>query len=92
MAVEAGVDRAMLRTLLTEPASLPPPLRDVHAYATQVVRGGNATAAQVAALRAAFGDAAFGELAVNVIGCRIYWALRRTMGAEVACPPPSLDF
>jgi hypothetical protein len=92
MAVEAGVDRDVLRKLLQDPASLPPMLRLVYEHATQVVRGGNADAARVAQLREAYGDEAFAELAVNVLGCRIYPGLRRAMGAEVFCPPVSLDF
>lgn len=92
MAVEAGVDRAVLRQLLADPAGLPPVLRLVYEHAAQVVRGGNADAARVAQLRAALGDQAFAELAVNILGARIYPALRRALGAERECPPPSLDF
>jgi hypothetical protein len=92
LAVEAGVDRAVLRQLLEDPRQLPPTLRLVHEHATQVVKGGNADAARVAELRRVLGDAAFGELAVNILGSRIYPGLRRTMGAEVACPQPTLDF
>lgn len=92
MAVEAGVDRAVLRQLLEDPAGLPQGLRAVHDYATQVVRGENADGALVRQLREALGDEAFAELAVNVLGCRIYPGLRRAMGAEVSCPPPTLDF
>jgi len=92
MAVEAGVDRGMLRQLLADPGKLPPLLRLVHEHATQVVKGQNADSQRVAQLRAELGGAAFAELAVNVLGCRIYPGLRRAMGAEVACPPPTLDF
>lgn len=92
MAVAAGVDRKILRQLLDDPSRLPPVLRLVHEHATQVVHGGNADAARTARLRAALGDEAFGELAVNILGCRIYPALRRALGAEVSCPPPNLDF
>lgn len=92
MAVEAGVDRNVLRQLLEDPAGLPPVLRMVRDYATEVVRGDNASADRVRQLRGQLGDEAFAELAVNVLGCRIYPGLRRAMGAEVACPPPTLDF
>lgn len=92
MAVEAGVDRTTLRQLLDDPTRLPDSLRLVHAYAKQVVAGQNAETATVEALRKTFGDEAFAELAVNVLGCRIYPALRRAMGAEKACPAPTLDF
>lgn len=92
LAVEAGVERELLRTLLESPDQLPDDLRLVRDYATRVGSGGNADAATVAALRATYGDAGFGELAVNVLGVRIYPALRRAMGAETVCPPPTLDF
>lgn len=92
MAVEAGVDRDLLRGLVDAPEGLPTPLRTIHAYATQVVRGGNASTESVTELRAALGDEGFAELAVNVLGCRIYPGLRRAMGAETACPPLTLDF
>jgi len=92
IAVEAGVGRAILKQLLEEPERLPPTLRLVHDYATQVVKGRNAEAETVAKLREDLGDKAFAELAVNVLGARIYPALRRALGAETSCPPPSLDF
>lgn len=90
MALEAGIDRELLRQLLEEPAKLPAALRMVHDYATHVVKQGNADPARVTALRAQYGDAAFAELAVNVLGVRIYPALRRALGAETACPPVTL--
>lgn len=92
MAVEAGVDRAVLRQLLEDPDRLPPVLRMIRDHATQVVRGENADVARVAQIRQALGDEAFAELTVNILGCRIYPALRRALGAEVVCPPPTLDF
>lgn len=92
MAVEDGVERDVLRQLLESPDQLSPALRLVHDYATDVVEGRNADAEAVAELRATYGDAGFAELAVNVLGVRIYPALRRAMGAETVCPPPNLDF
>lgn len=92
MAAEAGVDRATLRQVLEEPEDLPSTLGLVHGYATQVAQGQNADASTVATLRGTLGDEAFAELAVNVLGARIYPALRRAMGAETVCPAPTLDF
>ncbi|QDU68423.1 hypothetical protein [Engelhardtia mirabilis] len=90
--VEAGVDRLLLRQLLEDPAALPPVLKLVHDHAVQVVGGDNAEPERVAALREAHGDAAFAELGVNTLGSRSYPGLRRAMGAERTCPPPTLDF
>ncbi|MDF1836444.1 MAG: hypothetical protein P1V35_01125 [Planctomycetota bacterium] len=92
MAVEAGVDRSILKHLLEDPSGLAPNLRLVNRYATQVVGGQNASPELVAQLKETFGDEAFAELAVNVLGVRIYPALRRAMGAETACPAPNLNF
>ena len=92
MAVEAGVDRQLLQLLLKDPERLPVPLALVHSYACQVVKGSNADTATVTGLRAAYGDAGIGELAVNVLGVRIYPALRRSMSAEFSCPEPTVDF
>lgn len=92
LAAEAGVDRDLLRQVLEAPDQLPLPLRTVYDYASQVVRGENADADCVTRLRQVYGDKAFAELAVNVLGARIYPALRRALGAEQSCPPPNLDF
>ena len=92
MAVEAGVDRQLLQQLLKDPERLPTALALVHRFACQVVKGHNADSATLDGLRAAYGDAGIGELAVNVLGARIYPALRRSMGAEFSCPDPTVDF
>ncbi|MEZ5975925.1 MAG: hypothetical protein R3F33_06855 [Planctomycetota bacterium] len=92
MALEEGVDREVLRQLLEAPSELPTDLRLVHQLASQVVRGENGDSKTVAQLRKIYGDEAFGELTVNILGSRIYPALRRAMGAETACSPPSLDW
>ncbi|MEZ6196902.1 MAG: hypothetical protein R3F20_14430 [Planctomycetota bacterium] len=90
MALEEGVERETLRRLIESPRDLPPELLLVHEYATQVVRGENVDDDRINALRETYGDAALGELAVNVIGCRIYPALRRSLGSETSCPRPTL--
>jgi hypothetical protein len=92
MAVEAGVDRQLLQLLLKDPERLPANLALVHRFACQVVKGSNADTTTLTGLRAAYGDAGIGELAVNVLGVRIYPALRRSMGAEFSCPEPTIDF
>ncbi len=92
MAVEAGVERSLLQTLHDEPSALPPLLRQVHDHAAQIVRGENADPARVQALQKALGDEAFGIMTLNIIGVRLYPALRRALGAEYAYPLPHLDF
>lgn len=92
MAVEAGVPRELLRQVLRAPDELPAELRLVFAHAQQVARGENGDPERVAALRTAFGDAAFAELAVNIVGSRIYPALKRALGEENACRVPNWDF
>lgn len=92
MAVEAGVARSLLQTLLTTPADLPPVLRLVREHAQRIAHGENGDADTATALRDALGGPAFAELCVNIVGCRIYPALKRALGAERACRVPSLDF
>ena len=53
MAVEAGVPRPLLQTLLDEPEVLPAPLDDVYAHARQVAGGGEADPTRIERLRAA---------------------------------------
>ena len=92
MAVEAGVDRELLRTLLKEPASLPERLRDVHGHARAVCAGAEPDVARDKRLRQAYGDAGFAELAVVVAGCRIYPTLKRSLLRQETCEILGVDF
>src|SRR5690606_5227410 len=62
MAVEKGVDRALLRTLVETPEALPGPLADVYAHARAVCKGEPDDLARAARLRAAYGAEGVAEL------------------------------
>lgn len=91
-AVEEGVSRALLRTLLESPEKLEGPLADVHAHAKSVCQGGPDDHEREARLRAAYGDAGVAELAVCIAGCRLYPTMKRALFRMNVCRKPSLDF
>lgn len=92
MAVEAGVDRELLRTLLETPKRLPEPLRDIRDHAQEVARAPLPDPERAERIRRHYGDAAFGELGAVIAGCRIYPTLKRSLLRMESCPLPNLDF
>jgi len=92
MAVEQGVDRALLATVLERPDELDAPFADVYQHAREVVRGVDPDPHRAARLRKQLGPEAFGELAVTIVGARIYPALKRARGEATTCRRPTLDF
>lgn len=92
MAVQAGVARSLLQTLIGAPEALPPLLHDVRAHAIAVVKGGPQSDARLARLRRAYGDAGIAELALCIAGSRIYPTLKRGMGTSTVCEKLTLDF
>ena len=92
MAVEAGVDRELLRTLLESPERLPEPLRDVRDHALEVARAPLPDPDRAERIRRHYGDPAFAELGVVIAGCRIYPTLKRSLLRMESCPLPNLDF
>jgi len=92
MAVEAGVDRGLLQTMLDQPEQLPAPLFDVFEHARQVVRGSDPDPERVSRLRQQLGAVAFGELAAAITGARLYPTLKRALGTTTTCRRPTLDF
>ena len=92
MAVEAGVDRGLLRTLIESPDRLPAPLRDVRDHVRSVVLGTESDSARAARLREQYGEAAFAELAVVIAGCRIYPTIKRALQRSGHCEILTLDF
>jgi len=92
MAVEAGVDRTLLRTLLEAPEHLPADLALVRAHAIQVVSGENADPERLARLTERYGAHGVAELATAIAGGRLFPTLKRALGLESACALPHLDF
>jgi hypothetical protein len=85
MAVEAGVERSTLDLLLHNPEKLPESLRDVRDHARAIVGEGDVTPERVERLRAHYGDEGVAEIAVVVLGSRIYPTLKRAMLADQKC-------
>ncbi len=92
MAVEAGVDKALLETYINAPETLSPILQDVHAHASAVARGEASDDGRTARLREHYGDEAFAELALAITGSRIFPSLKRALGTTTACAVLNLDF
>lgn len=92
MAVQQGVDRALLRTLIETPSELPGPLADVRDHARAVCAGEPDDPERAARLRAAYGEAGFAELATCITGSRMYPTLKRALSRNAVCRKPTLDF
>ena len=96
MAIEAGVDRQLLRDLLDHPERLPELLRDIRDHAVAAAAGGEGAHAVAAKertdrLRWALGAEGFAELAALITGCRLYPGLKRALGVPAACTPLRVD-
>jgi hypothetical protein len=92
MAVQRGVDRALLRLLIEAPSELPAPLADVRDHARAVCAGEPDDPARAARLHAVYGDAGVAELAVCITGARIYPTLKRALSRSALCRKLTLDF
>ena len=91
MALEAGVDRELLRTLLENPEGLPDDLRDVHQHVRSVTGLEEVDEARAARIRKRHGEAGFAELAVVIAGCRIYPTIKRSMLMDGSCAIVTVD-
>lgn len=85
LALEAGVDRAILQTLLHQPDSLPQPLSDIRRHTLSVLNGDPPDQETATRLEAHYGAAAFAELALCIVGVRIYPTLKRALLHENHC-------
>lgn len=80
MAVEAGVERDLLLTLLDHPDRLAPELRDVRDHAFDVSTKTTPDKDRVARLRDVYGRDGFAELSVCLAGCRLFTTVKRSLG------------
>jgi len=92
MGAEQGIDRELLKQIVQDPQSLPAPLRDIHDHAAAVIRNENDDADRMERIRNHYGVEAFAELAVVIVGCRMYPTLKRAMGMASHCELAKLDF
>ncbi|MEM7203999.1 MAG: hypothetical protein AAF628_27305 [Planctomycetota bacterium] len=91
MALEAGVDRELLRTLLEAPDHLPPALADVAAHTRATVTAGRPDPERARRLAATYGEQGLAELAVCIAGSRIYPTLKRALLRADTCARLSVD-
>ncbi|MFN3153508.1 hypothetical protein [Bremerella sp.] len=92
MGAEQGLERELLKKAVADPQSLPQQLRDIHDHAVAVIRNENDDADRMERIRNHYGMEAFAELAVVIVGCRIYPTLKRAMGMANHCELAKLDF
>ncbi|WP_105358020.1 MULTISPECIES: hypothetical protein [Pirellulaceae] len=92
MGAEQGIDRELLKKVVKDPQSLPQHFRDIHDHAMAVIRNENDDADRMERIRNHYGIEAFAELAVVIVGCRIYPTLKRAMGMANHCELAKLDF
>ncbi|MDF1837098.1 MAG: hypothetical protein P1V35_04460, partial [Planctomycetota bacterium] len=92
MAVEAGVSRSLLETLVHRPDELPPLLVSVRDHVRRVLGVDAMDEDAAEALRSELGDAGFAELATCIVGSRIYPTLKKAMLATQTCQALHLDF
>ena len=92
LALEGGVDRALIATLLESPDELPDSMRDIADHATIVARGGEVDLERVARIRKAYGEAGLAEIAAAIVGSRMYPAMKRALGVPGHCERPTVDF
>lgn len=92
MAVEAGVGRDILQSLIENPETLPSPLADVQQHTLFALGAGQDDSARLERLRSHFGDEAVAELAMCIAGARMYPTMKRALGKETSCQSLTLDF
>jgi len=92
MAVEAGVSRALLQTLLDAPESLPTHLADVRAQTRFIVGAEPEDEARTERLLERYGAAGIAEMATAIAGSQIFPTLKRALGHAKACEMLTLDF
>ena len=92
MAIQAGVERKLLETLLYNPEGLPSLLAAVRNHVLGVVGQGGVDLEKGDELRRMLGEAAFAELAICIAGSRIYPTLKRAMLAGQTCLKLDLKF
>lgn len=92
MAIEAGVDRSLLETLIRDPQRLPSPLRDVYEHARAVAETTTPDLTRATRILGHYGSAALAELGVCIAGSRLFPTLKRALLQAESCSILTLDF
>ena len=85
LAREAGVDENILKAVSSAPDSLPAELKDVYNHTLSCLGTGTCDESQAARIEEHFGKAAFGELALCIVGTRMYPGLKRALLKMQSC-------
>ena len=92
MAIEEGVDRKLLETVLHRPEELPQQLRDIYEHAQASVTGEDLSYERADRIKKAYGSEGFAELAVVITGCQMYPNLKRALLSHEKCVIGELDY
>ena len=92
MAVQAGVSRELLTTLLHQPEHLPARLGDVRVHVLSALGQTPPDPDRLERLTEAYGASGVSEMAVIIAGSIVYPTLKRALGMQTACEKPHLDF
>lgn len=85
IAREAGVAEPVIQGALRGGRSLDAAQLDIHDYARAVALNEELDADLLPRLRARLGEAALAEIAVNLVGMRLYPTLKRALGHAKSC-------
>ncbi|GAB5517485.1 carboxymuconolactone decarboxylase family protein [Rhodopirellula baltica] len=88
MAKEAGVSEQLIEQMVKSPECLPAELKDVRDHALNCLGAGAIDEEVALRIERHFGEAAFGELAIAIVGVRIYPGLKRALMKMQSCHMP----
>jgi alkylhydroperoxidase family enzyme len=91
MAVEAGVDKELIRTALQRPEALPPKMRRVYDFARAVAVNAPESAELREQVLADYGRDVVAELAVTIAAARVYPTIKRGFGLAKSCSIVQID-
>ncbi|MEO9595596.1 hypothetical protein [Rhodopirellula bahusiensis] len=89
MAREAGVFDELIQQIIESSDKLPTELKDVREHTLNCLRGGAVDEEVASRIQQHFGHAAFGELAIAIVGVRIYPGLKRALLKMQSCQIPA---
>jgi len=91
MALEAGADKEVLRTLLERPEELPQELRDIRDHALSITSSQAPDHDRIGRLREAYGAEGLAEIAIAVTGSRLWPSMKRALGFDGVCQKVTVD-
>tara|TARA_R110002072_G_scaffold12630_6_gene54235 strand:+ start:31425 stop:32048 length:624 start_codon:yes stop_codon:yes gene_type:complete len=89
MAKEAGVSELLIEQMVGSPERLPAELKDVREHTLNCLGVGSIDEEVALRIERHFGSSAFGELAIAIVGVRIYPGLKRALMKMQSCHMPN---